>query len=127
MLLVGLGQGFRTDHQVAGRDRPARVNGDRLGRRQEIARKLFGQELVVGEILVEGIDDIVAIPPGVTHDGVGVVGGRFGVTHEIEPVSAPTLAVVARLEQPIDNRLISLRRRVGQKGIDFFRSWRQSD
>ena len=50
-------------------------------------------EPVVGHVGVEGVDDPVAIPPGVGPLGVELEAVRVGVVGQVEPVLRPALAV----------------------------------
>ena len=76
---------------------------------QQVAGDLLDDELVVGQVAVERVDDPVAIEPDAARlvlleaVGVGVAGG-------VEPVPAPALAVVRRGEQPLDQLLVGVRR-----------------
>ncbi len=126
LLLIGFGQCLRPDHQIAGRDDPPRVGLDRVGRRQQIAGELLDEELVVRQIAIEGVDDVVAIPPGELHHRVGVVRGRLGVAHHVEPMPGPTLAVMRRIEQPVHDPFIRLRRVIAQKCGDLVGRRRES-
>ena len=69
--------------------------------RQQVAGDLLDDELVVGQVAVEGVDDPVAVEADLARlvllvaVGVGVAGG-------VEPDPAPALAVVRRVQQPID-------------------------
>ena len=64
-----------------------------IGRRawQEVARELFGDEAVEGQVGVEGLDDVIAPAPhragGVVIEAVGV-----GVTGDVEPVLGEAFA-----------------------------------
>ena len=64
---------------------------------------LLADELVVGLVVVERVDDVVAIPPGVGVSEVLVHAVGVGVAGHVEPVPAPALAVVRRGEQPVDD------------------------
>ena len=62
----------------------------------------FG-ESVVGEIVVESVDDPVAITPGVRERGVGT-GGELavGVAGEVEPMAGPALTVMGAGEKAVN-------------------------
>ena len=64
----------------------------RLG--EQVAGDVLGEEPVVGQVGVEGADDVVAVAPGVGDLVVELVAVRLGVADQIEPVPAPALAVV---------------------------------
>ena len=81
---------------------------------------LQAEELVVGEVVVEGLHDPIAIGIGV---GVAAffledVALRVGVAGHVEPVSAPAFAEGRRREQAIDQLLEGLRVLVGDEGGD---------
>ncbi len=81
-------------------------------RPQLVAGELLFHELVVGLVVVEGGDDVVAIAPGVGARAVGVVAVAIGIAREVEPAAAPALAVLRRGEQAIDELLVRLRRTI---------------
>jgi hypothetical protein len=67
-------------------------------------------ELVEGEVMVERIDDPVAIAPGLGQFATGRAGLRVGVvvvgvSGYIEPVPRPSLAVIRRCQEAIDDLL----------------------
>ena len=75
--------------------------GGRLG--QFITGKLLNHELVIGLVVVEGPDHIVAIPPGVRLVAVPLKAVGVGIANQIEPVPGPLLTVVGRVKQPVDH------------------------
>jgi hypothetical protein len=97
---------------------------------QHVARDLFDRELIERHVLVERVDDPVAVLP---HDARQVlfVALRIGVAREIEPGTRPALAVVGRGEQAIDQSLVrrvaAVARRVGGDFVDLLRRGRQPD
>ena len=74
-------------------------------RRQQVAGDLLADEPVVRLVGVEGVDDVVAIAPGVRIGDVARRAGRFGVAGHVEPVPAPAFAERRRGQQPIDHLL----------------------
>src|SRR5947209_442317 len=64
----------------------------RLG--QQVAGDVFEHELIVRNIRIESADDIIAVPMREGIIDVELVSRGFGVTHEVEPVPGPALAVV---------------------------------
>ena len=52
---------------------------------------------------------------------------RVAVMHDIQPVPRPTLAIARRLQHRLDQRLISLRIRIGYERIDRCRIGRQAE
>ena len=74
-----------------------------------VARELFGDELVVGKVCVEGADDVVAIGPGVFAVEVGFGAVGFGPADDIEPMLGPAFAEVGGGQLGID-----------ESGVGFF-------
>ena len=88
---------------------------------EAVGGELVEDELVVGQVGVEGGDDPIAIGvgPGVALGGVdGVVDG-VGVAGEVEPVAAPAFAVVGGGEEAVDEFGVGVGGRVGGEGFDF--------
>ncbi len=73
--------------------------------RQQIARQMFDDELIVGDIRIQSANDIIAIVVGVGDGVIELVAARLGVAHQIEPVTAPALAEVRRTQQAIHDLL----------------------
>ena len=122
--LFGINAAFLVDHRVA-----EKTSGNDVvlgGVREEVARELLGDELVVRQIVVEGFHNPIAIERHVARlvflEAIGV-----GVTRGIEPVASPLLAIMRRREQTLDLFLVSVRRFVGEKRVHFFRRRRQTD
>ena len=90
---------------------------------QLVAGDLLFDEAVVGLVGVERLNYVVAVAPGVGARFVGLEAFAFGVAGEVEPVAAPTLAVLRRGEQAIYDFFESLRGVVGEEGVDFFGRW----
>ena len=145
-MVVATAAGDGEPHQAAGHqidsvvDDVVRVAQERAAHREEAERRqiaprhrrldpvgceLQGDELVVGQIALEGIDHPVAIGPrkgipfvlfeGITH--------RVGVAGEVEPFSSPVLGVLPRGEEPIDRRAkgcVGCRRAAGRRGTERF-------
>jgi len=86
---------------------------------QLIARDLGFDEGVPRHVGVEGGDDPVAIPERI---GVGLVFGGIelvvGVARDIEPVTAPALAVTGRGEQAVDHGGEGVGGFVADEGVD---------
>ena len=116
------------------RDEAQPQDAVRSARKKHIARKLLLDEACIRLVVVEGLDDVVAIRPCVGPELVFVVAARVGVLHHVEPVPSPALTVVLRSEQTIDQPLISRRLRARgfllrlfHKRFDFVRRWRQAN
>jgi hypothetical protein len=78
---------------------------------------LFGDEAVEGLILVEGVDDVVAVAPGGRLGTVALVAVGFGIAGDVEPVPRPAFAVFGPVKQAIDDVLIGIGRLVVQEGL----------
>ena len=108
-----------------------RQRGLVLRRREPVAGNLLADELVVRKIVVERLDDVIAIGPrkrvvGLILRVVVPVAARVRVARHVQPVTAPTLAVSRRGEQAIHHGLESLRRFVRNESIDLGRRRRQA-
>ena len=91
------------------------AGGDVLLRRavrEQVARHLLDREPIEGHVRVERMDDPVAITPGVRPQGVTAKTVAVGVAGEVEPVATPLLAVVGRLEQPVEQVAVSAGARI---------------
>ena len=82
-------------HGKVGGGRQPPVGDGRIRRGwQQVAGELFADKLIEGTVLVEGIDDVVAIVVG---EGIGLVligAIGVGVAHHVEPVSSPAFTIV---------------------------------
>ena len=61
-------------------------------RGQQIARNLLDDELIVGQVPVEGVNHPIAIAPGEGKGGVARPSGGFAVAGNIEPMASPAFA-----------------------------------
>src|SRR5262245_21849403 len=75
--------------------------------REQVARDLLAEELVVGLVGIEGVDDPVAVSPGLGVDEVPLLARALGVPGDVQPVPAPPLAVLRRGEELIDDPFAS--------------------
>ena len=96
------------------------------GRLEQVAGDLRHDELVVGHVGIQGIDDPLAIAVAIGVEA-GFEGMRlvFAVARDVEPVPPPALAVMGRSEEPVDHPLESLRRFVGDERVDLLGRRRQ--
>lgn len=87
----------------------------------KVAGDLSFDELVIGQILIEGIDDPVAVAEGVW---IGVILSGIelvvGVAGDIEPVAAPAFAIAGGGEQAVDDVFPGTRGAVALEGEDLF-------
>ena len=81
---------FVLGHRIAMEGRGDELVFGRLG--QKVAGHLLDDELVVGLILVEGLDDPIAVGPD-NSAWVGGITGAIGVAGEVEPLTGPVFAV----------------------------------
>ena len=96
--------------------------------RQQVARKLFGDEAIVGLVVVESLDHPVAPAPHLAA-GVVVEAVRVGVARDVHPVDGQALAEMRRRQQPVRRRLVSglaPPRHVFEKIIHLLQSRRQA-
>ena len=70
-----------------------RVDARRL---QQVAGELFADELVVGDVGIEGADQVVAVTPGLRDSGISFAPVRVGVADEVHPVAGEVFAVARR-------------------------------
>ncbi len=97
-----------------------------VGRVHLIARDLLLHESVVRLVVIEALDHIIAIAPGVRPVHIVLVSIGFGEAHHVQPVASPLLAVVGRGQQPVYHFLPCIGRFVGDERVDFLRGGRQS-
>ena len=96
---------------------------------EKIAGDLLADEAVEGEIVVEGVDDVIAITPGFLQDEA-TKRQRFGVAGDVEPVPAPAFAELRHGEQLIDgvgHRLVEIFLGRLFEGVHLLRRRRQAD
>jgi hypothetical protein len=92
---------------------------------QQVAGELADCELVEGHVAVERPDDPVAPAPDRPRWIVGVA-GAVCVAGQVEPLPRHVLAVAVVAEQPVDEPLDGVGRRVGHEGVDLLRARRQA-
>jgi hypothetical protein len=107
--------------QVAGGDGDLGVVG-----RDLVAGELLLEEAVVGLVVGERADDVVAVRPGVGAVAVLLVAVGFGVADEVQPVAAPALAVARVGEEALDLLLVGVGRRVLLERLELRRRGRQA-
>ena len=78
---------------------------------------MFADKLVVGFILIEGVDDVIAEAPGIGKDEGAAATARLGEAGDVEPMAAPALAEFGAGEEVINNRFKSAVRCVIKKGF----------
>ena len=108
-------------------DLVGRRDGQVLVIDQLVAGQLLEDELVDRLVLVERVDDVVAVFPGDFAIAVAGVAAGIGVAGDIQPVPAPLFAVMGRRQQVIDHLFPGVRRLVLDEGLDFGGRGRQPD
>ena len=101
-----------------------RLVGDVL---EFVARQLLADEAVVGLVVVQAVDDVVAVLPHVRLGVVTLERVRLAVPHDIEPMAGPLLAVVWRIEQLVDEPLVRVWSGVKHERFDLIRRRREAD
>ncbi len=96
---------------------------------QAVGGNLLDDELVVGQIVVERANDVIAVSIGIgiaplflENISLGV-----GIACDVEPISGPSLAVVRRIQQSFHDPGKGLRRLIGQKVANFVGGRRQAN
>ena len=97
--------------------------GVRVG--QEVAGDLLEGEAVEGLVVVEALDDPVAVGPDVAGV-VAVVADRVGEPHHVEPADRHALAVVRAGQQAVDQALVGVGRGVLDERLDLLGRGRQA-
>ena len=109
-----------------GDQKAGRFDGVRVVRSQHVAGQLQADELVVGHVAIEGIDNPVAIAPGIGTRLVKLEAVALAEAHHIEPVPRPADAVLRRVQIAIDQSFVRVWRAIVLEGRDFFRRRRQT-
>src|SRR5262245_17837243 len=93
----------------------------RLGpiRPELVSRDLLSDKSVVGLVSVEGIDDVVAVAPGIGARFITLETFALGVARQIQPMPPPALSVMRGTEQAVDQLFVGRRRRITQKHLSF--------
>ena len=94
--------------------------------RQEVAGELFLDEQVERFVLVEGLDEVVAVTPGMLGEDVVRGADHVGIPREIEPVAGPAFAVSRRGEQAVDDLGVGVGGLVFGEGDDFLGRGREA-
>ena len=114
--LLVVGSPFRVGHRVAMKGRRHKLLERRL--RQQVAGDLLDGELVERQVAVQGVDHPVAVAPN-DAQRIGAVAFAIGIARQIEPDSGPALAVRLVGHKPVDQPLVGIRIRIGQKPFGF--------
>jgi len=86
-----------------------------LPRTPLVASELLEQEAVIGFVIVEGANDVIAVTPGIVAVRVVLETIGLGKADNVEPVLAPVLPIVRIGEQALDQILPGVRGAVGDE------------
>ena len=113
----------------AGADHRLIETFDRMSGRvfEQVAGKVLDDELIVGHVVIEGADHVIAIAEGVQDLVVEFVSRRLGVPDQVQPVARPALAVMGAGEQPVHQPLVSIGRLIRLECGDLVRRGGQPD
>ena len=103
------------------------VTASNVGIGQFVAGQLLGDKLVVRLVLVERLDHVIAIAPGVLQIVVVFVTRAIGVASHVQPHAGPALAVVWRIEKFVHQLFVGVRVGVLHKRVDFGGRGQQPD
>src|SRR2546426_4484992 len=92
-----------------------------------VGGELLDDELVVRLVVIQGLDHVIAIAPCCRQIAIVLEARAVGVANDVQPVSSPTLAVMGRGQQPLDEVLVGSRRRILDEGVHLLRGWQQPD
>ena len=68
----------------------------------EVASDLLSNELVVWQIVIEGLHDPIAVTPDIWNRKVKLMAAGLAVANHIQPMPRETFPIVRRREQAID-------------------------
>ncbi len=100
--------------------------GVRVFRPNDVSCNLLLQEAKVGLVLVERLDDVIPIPPGIGSALVPLESMSVGIMGQIQSVLGHALTEPGMTKQAVDKVLICIRGVVGKKDIDRFRGGREA-
>ena len=92
----------------------------------DISGNLLLEETKVGLVLVERLDDIIPIPPGIGSSFVPFETMSVCIMGQIKPVLGYAFTKTGMTKQTINQFLIGIGSVVGKKGIDHFRGGRET-
>ena len=112
-------------HQEAGCDQSLGAVGV-TPVREDVASQLLAHELVIGLVLIERPDHVVAVAPGVAVHDVVVHPVAIRIARHVQPMPAPALPVARRGQQPVHNPREGIVRRIGEERSDLVRGGKQA-
>ena len=125
LLLVLLLEVGVAEHEEGRRDQLA-APLLQVRRREEVPRDLLADETVVGPVVLERLDHVVAVAPGLLHDEAAE-GERLAEAGDVEPVAAPALAEGAGGQQAIHDFFEGVRRWVVHELVDLLGARRHAE
>ena len=75
--------------------------------------------MVVGDVGIEGADEVIAVTPGLRDGGISFAAVRVGVADEVHPVAGEVFAVARRGQEAVDDFGEGVCRGVGFESGDF--------
>ena len=95
--------------------------------RDDIARDLFPQKLIVGLVGIQRSNDVIAITPGMGTQLVALETMRVRIVRNVQPMARPTFAIMLGGKQTVHQSIISQGAfgRLADKGLHFLRRWRK--
>ena len=88
-----------------------------------ISGELLEYETVVRLVVIECVDDVIPVTPGVSAVGVVFEAIGFGESHDVEPMPAPALAILRACQEAFNQLGVRIGRFVGDKPGHF--AWRR--
>ena len=88
---------------------------------EKVAGELLDCELIKGGVGIDGVDDPIAIAPGIHAWAIFFVSITIGIASLVEPVPAPAFAKMRRGKQALDETVVGFRRFVVNKFTNFLR------
>ena len=71
---------------------------------KQVTCDLFLDESIKRFVIVERIDYIIAVPPGMRIRHVDFTASRFGISRHVQPVASPTFAKLILLKQAVNDK-----------------------
>ena len=118
-LFIGVAAAPVADGQHAGGDNTGDMDAARFFRRDQVAGDLINNELIIGQITVQGVHNPVAVAVRLrhVHDAPGAVDNacimRIRVANHVQPVPPPALPVMRRIQEPVHHSRKRVRRFIG--------------
>ena len=91
-----------------------------------IARNLLFGEAIVRLVVIERLDDVVAVAPGDQQIRILLETGGIAITREIEPVSSPFFAIARRRQQTVDHLFPGIGRAIPEECVDLLFAGRET-